>query len=363
MLPVSKQNLRDDVDGLGVLCASAADWFTQSRGVSVLPDVIEKDFWVTELLRQLSQVSTVAHAAPVKGQYPAQVRAIFKGGTSLSKAYGIIQRFSEDADVYLSMGKFPGSRPKGMADSPETPEFAIGNARIDTIMKSIAIQIGEPLALTPEAQGNATSGVKRTYGYSYPRSSSATQADSGLKPFVQLDLVRMGTPTPNASREIGSMLAEYVRDEQPDVLNDFTEFASFRIDVLAPERTLVDKLCIIDNLSARVQTGEYQLRWQARHYYDVALLLSTPSVIDCLQSQPGMVEQYANDAHTDSKKFRRSASVRPSDGFATSLAFSDPKVVAHAKQEYEREMAKLALAPFPDFDEVIATVHRNAELL
>ena len=52
--------------------------------------VIEKDFWVCWTLKHLFGL----------GPSPAQL--IFKGGTSLSKAYAVIERFSEDIDVSLS---------------------------------------------------------------------------------------------------------------------------------------------------------------------------------------------------------------------------------------------------------------------
>ncbi|MGH8997927.1 MAG: nucleotidyl transferase AbiEii/AbiGii toxin family protein [Acidimicrobiia bacterium] len=48
---------------------------------------VEKDFWVTEVLRGV-----------VAGAVASKVVMVFKGGTSLSKAYGIIERFSEDVD-------------------------------------------------------------------------------------------------------------------------------------------------------------------------------------------------------------------------------------------------------------------------
>lgn len=59
---------------------------------------VEKDFWVIEALR-----TATATAAS------NEVRAIFKGGTSLSRAFGIIQRFSEDVDLLLD---FPIAKPR-----------------------------------------------------------------------------------------------------------------------------------------------------------------------------------------------------------------------------------------------------------
>src|SRR4051795_6216141 len=60
-----------------------------SRG-DIAADVIEKDFWVCWTLKHIFAL----------GPSPAQL--IFKGGTSLSKVYGVIERFSEDIDLSLS---------------------------------------------------------------------------------------------------------------------------------------------------------------------------------------------------------------------------------------------------------------------
>jgi predicted nucleotidyltransferase component of viral defense system len=54
------------------------------------PAIIEKDFWVCWTLRRIFEVLRF------------QPRLIFKGGTSLSKAYNAIERFSEDVDLSLS---------------------------------------------------------------------------------------------------------------------------------------------------------------------------------------------------------------------------------------------------------------------
>lgn len=52
----------------------------------LLPDIIEKDYWLMHCLWGIQQ---------------SQYRFELKGGTSLSKGYGIIERFSEDIDIHL----------------------------------------------------------------------------------------------------------------------------------------------------------------------------------------------------------------------------------------------------------------------
>lgn len=73
--------LRDARDDLIVLIRAA------SAANEMPPEFIEKDYWVTEVLRAVA-MTTAAHV-------------VFKGGTSLSKSYGLIRRFSEDVDVLV----------------------------------------------------------------------------------------------------------------------------------------------------------------------------------------------------------------------------------------------------------------------
>ena len=76
--------LIDDPDGVSALAAQVSD------RLGIPAEHVEKDFWVTEVLR-----------GAVHGAAQAGVVVVFKGGTSLSKAFGLIQRFSEDVDMLV----------------------------------------------------------------------------------------------------------------------------------------------------------------------------------------------------------------------------------------------------------------------
>lgn len=65
----------------------------------IAPVYIEKDYWISKILQQLSRSSYASHA-------------VFKGGTSLSKGYGLINRFSEDVDVAVLTGDLNGNQIK-----------------------------------------------------------------------------------------------------------------------------------------------------------------------------------------------------------------------------------------------------------
>ena len=87
--------LVDDRDAVAVLAEQVAE------RTGIPASHIEKDFWVTEVLRGAAAMATASN-----------LEIVFKGGTSLSKAFGLIERFSEDVDL---LGVIPGSLGTGAA--------------------------------------------------------------------------------------------------------------------------------------------------------------------------------------------------------------------------------------------------------
>lgn len=88
-------DLRSDKEIFKELIALAADHFGYEQSH------IEKDYWVCKILKEIAL-----------SEYKEKV--FFKGGTSLSKAYGLIERFSEDLDLFVFTGnkQHPNKRKK-----------------------------------------------------------------------------------------------------------------------------------------------------------------------------------------------------------------------------------------------------------
>src|SRR5260370_16028534 len=102
------------------------------------PAIIEKDYYVTETLR------IIAAAAPDK--------IIFKGGTSLAKGWNLIQRFSEDIDIFLD---------------PLALKPALGKNAIDRELKNLRDPAGAHPPLTSvAAQSQTIAGVRRNDRFS-----------------------------------------------------------------------------------------------------------------------------------------------------------------------------------------------------
>lgn len=224
--------------------------------------IVEKDFWVCWTLKRLF----------TGGVSPGLV---FKGGTSLSKAYGAIERFSEDIDLSfdrVALG-YTGDKDPDRAGSAKKaaklidelvadvqahvagPFLAALGARIENELGGA--EVGWSLAVDPRDP--------QTINFRYP--SSLAGADyAGLayvNPVVRLELGARGDPWPAERRTIRS----YAADERPDVF----AASDCEVDTLAVERTFWEKATILHAEHYRPPDKASGER-MSRHYYDVAML-------------------------------------------------------------------------------------------
>lgn len=291
------EQLRRHPDELDALVAQVAS----GRGLPA--SYVEKDFWVTEVLRAAVVDRVVVMADGSSGS----VTFLFKGGTSLSRVFGIVDRFSEDIDL---LAVFPAG--------------AATNAR-HKVLKDVDSAVTAHLGLTREdvTVGASTTGVKRYTTYHYP-----VEAYHGaLKEGVLLELGSRGGTYPARRHTYRSMVADYALTELGEPEDAWEEFASFEVNVLAPERTLLEKIAAVHDAAVRNNTST--LLKAGRHFYDIDRLLNTPSVVTALTSlgEAGFAEM-VDDINTHSEEAGFSWSPRPEGGYADSPAF-DPTHPCH----------------------------------
>jgi hypothetical protein len=239
---------------------------------------IEKDFWVCWTLDALFH-----------GLKEGGPRLLFKGGTSLSKGFGLINRFSEDIDVTVFRDDI---------GEPATIEElnALSNnkrrARLDAIKAACQTYINGPLRteLTQILQGrlkaagldaNAarveaddTDADKQTLLIWYP--TAAPQSDY-VRAAVKIESGAKSALDPNSEVPI----KPYVDDDLPAL--DLTVPAVRTVD---PERTFWDKVVILHGLRRWFdKRGELRGGGQrvSRHYYDLHKLLPTSAGASAIQ--------------------------------------------------------------------------------
>ena len=263
----------------------------------VTPIIIEKDFWVCWTLRRLMSVPVLAE------------NLTFKGGTSLSKAYGIIDRFSEDID--LTIGR---NAPKIEETKPPMENGITGKERerrvkalkvaaqsyveeiaLPTIKRAIAGELqtneGWDLFLDPEDPD------AQTILFQYPRllaygrfrgavgDGAVGQFPIGggfeegyIRPSIKLEFGARGEPEPCELRTITPYLAQ----EFPQELID----AQTQISTLSVERTFWEKVTILHAL----YHGANFRPEMSRHYYDTAML-AAKGVDDLALKAPDLLER------------------------------------------------------------------------
>jgi hypothetical protein len=297
-----------------------------SEQLSLDQSFLEKDFWAMEVLR------AVAAPCEVAGQSgTGELRVIFKGGTSLSRVYGLIGRFSEDIDVLLvfpDVGMGEGSRDRALEAKRDAAAQHLGLDNDHVVAKE------------------STRGVKRNVRYLYPTLvSSSWAALRAISEGVLLEMGSRGGTFPTRQHRIRSLIADFAIDRLGDTVDTLEEFAPFPVEVLAPERTLFEKLAALHDGASRApdDSALAVLQRNARHLYDVHCLLIDEQVVGGLDAlgPAGIAELCADvDAHGQEAGF--SYTPRPVEGFGDSPLVAHRHPGAQALDQGYRQLAELA---------------------
>ncbi len=326
------EQLRRNLDDLDALVA-------QTAAARELPaPYVEKDLWVTEVLR----AAAVDRVVAMPDGTSAPVTFLFKGGTSLSRVFGIVDRFSEDVDLLAVF-----------------PDGATPNAR-HKVLKQVDADVTTHLGLGKKdvTVGASTTGVKRYTTYLYP----LTEHDEGLKEGVLLELGSRGGTYPAGLHSFRSMVADYAITELGEPEDTWEEFASFTINVLTPERTLLEKIAAVHDAAVRGDTAT--LLKHGRHFYDIDRLLNTDTVTTALDALGSAgFHDLVDDIsiHSDDAGF--SWSPRPEGGYAESPAFDPDADVRKAIRSGFDAAQALVHGARITLDDVTTTIQANRRRL
>ncbi|UXS43068.1 nucleotidyl transferase AbiEii/AbiGii toxin family protein (plasmid) [Agrobacterium tumefaciens] len=236
-------------------------------GRGVANTIIEKDFWVCWTLKRLFSL-----------QHKNTATLVFKGGTSLSKAFGAIRRFSEDIDLSFDREDlgYTGDRDpekegisKKKAD--KLIEALVGDVEqhiaeklLPALRSAIVDQLGEPTK--GEWSLEIDAGDAQTVNFHYPTVLPVADYEgmAYITPRVKLELGARGDPWPTEEKVIRS----YAAEDYPD----FFEDPDSTVTVLAAQRTFWEKATAL-HAEAHRPAGTATPQYFSRHYYDLAMLL------------------------------------------------------------------------------------------
>lgn len=292
---------------------------------------IEKDYYVTEVLRIV---------ADQLGD-----RAMFKGGTSLSKGWGLITRFSEDIDLFVDQEKL------------EPPP---GKNKINRILKELAGAVADHPALTWLEDESTTIGGRGREDYFGYNTRFANLP--GVRPAVRLEPGVQSGNFPTVVVPIRALVAEYLNEQEMAQIAD--DLSAFKMTLLHYRRTFVEKMFTIHGKVVRLLEEGRLLDRDARHYPDLYVLAGQPEVRAMLGSHE--YDDIRRDYDEKSQIFYPKTYRPPADlSFANSPAlFPDPKLRAQLAVDYERQCRLLFSGGiYPSFDEVLARFEEIRALL
>ncbi len=291
--------------------------------------IIEKDFWVCYMLDYLFH----------RSQWKDKIA--FKGGTSLSKAYGLIERFSEDIDLILDWCVLGYGIDEPWENRSNTKQDIFNkeaNARAevflhDTFLPAISgdltIELGENVKYYID--GNDPQTVK----IAYPNSFS----DTSILQEIRLEIGAMAAWTPAKNATITPYAAEqYARlFEQP----------STEVLTVLPERTFWEKVTILHREAFRPEDRPFPSRY-SRHYYDLYKMMRTP-VKDNALSDNDLLERVVKFKD----KFYRCPWARYDLAKRGTMKLLPPDYnMAKLRSDYEH-MQNMLFGIKPSFDEIM----------
>lgn len=222
-----------------------------SAKLGMTPAVVEKDFWVTWVLHRLFANPDLARVL------------MFKGGTSLSKAYGLIERFSEDIDLILDWRVLSKDDP--LAERSRTKQSRFNDEIDQQAQAHIAGPLLEQVAAATGEVCTCAIGTDDAHVIEvrYP----AAFPDTYLRPEVRLEIGPLAAWLPHEERQITA----YAVQAFPRVF----QLREFPVRVIRAERTFWEKATILHHEAHRPSDSPLPARY-SRHYYDLARMAASP---------------------------------------------------------------------------------------
>lgn len=275
---------------------------------------VEKDYWLCMILRNLSLSEPEIFNS-----------VVFKGGTALSKAHKLIQRFSEDIDLAYIANGLTGNQIKNKLRIAE---------------KIILPDILNVMTNHPQESKGST--LRKTV-HSYPRIAQGEFVDA--VDVLILELNAFANPTPYSLKTISSYIADFLNTKSAnDIIKQYA-LEAFQVNVLETQRTLCEKISAIARASYE---GHGQLQAKIRHFYDIYWLLKDSGTRQFLYSD-AFAEMMSIVTQEDSNIAQwASKSIIESPINIDHLAVMTP-----LKRYYEMMFSSLVYGELPSFDKII----------
>lgn len=289
-----------------------------SDNLSIPAVFIEKDYWITLILKNLSE-----------SKFSDNV--VFKGGTSLSKAYGLIQRFSEDIDIAIL----------------DTENLA-GN-QIKNILRNVEKSITNDLTEITDPDITSKCSRYRKSIYKYPLLTES-KISASISDKLLIEINSFANPYPFVKKSIMSIIADFLKNAHADDLIRTYELEGFNLNVLDYRRTIVEKLVSLIRFAFSADPTE-SLKSRIRHFYDLYHLMGDIECQSYVQSKK-FVKDFTALLDNDRASFDEPTGWTDKEINVSPLLIDFENIWAGLKSTYQNELSVLAYTEIPDEKEV-----------
>lgn len=285
--------------------------FTQLANLTSLrPQVVEKDWWVTLTLKAIFQTEYGNHL-------------LFKGGTSLSKCWKLIGRFSEDIDLAIDrefLG-FPGELSKTKIKELKKTACEFTSTKLRDAIEEQLIALG----VSPGTLSITAKPVKEGFPDTDPQElqiqyPSLFERIPYIVNLVKIEVSGRSLREPWSVCSIQSLLSEYIPGQS------FSDEA-FTVPAVEPKRTFLEKLFLLHEEFQRKEKMRHER--MSRHLYDVAKLMHTHHGWDAIQDTKlyhSIIQHRA--------KYHNLQGVDYTSHTASTINFIPPDII---RKEYEQD--------------------------
>jgi predicted nucleotidyltransferase component of viral defense system len=290
---------------------------------------VEKDYWVTAALHKIFHSKAASYS-------------VFKGGTALSKAHRLIDRFSEDIDLVV------------------IPSPGDSSNQLKNKLRSVTAAVTELLPEIEVAGVTNKRGMIRKTAHVYKK-MGVSGIYGQVRETIILETTWLGTSDPHIPLSISSYIADMMMSAGQEMLMQQYTLAPFTVHVLSKERTFCEKIMSLVRFSL-TEAPYRDLANKIRHVYDLHMMLKNPEIRQFLASTDfdRMLIQVGTDDKTSFKNNNGWLAIHP----AKTIIFNDPTGTwPQIRSTYQATFKDLVIGILPVEEELVGSLQQIGERL
>lgn len=302
--------------------------------INLKPYIVEKDFWVCYILDYLFNRSKFKKSF------------VFKGGTSLSKVYHLISRFSEDIDLILDWNIINHSTEELWEERTNSQQSKLIEKVINEtsdflenkLLPSMIEDIEKELGFIPKIEMDQEDEDKCTINFYYPIVIEGDNVKY-IKQRISLEIGPFAEWTPSHKQKISAYSATVYKE----LFKDNT----IMVKAVDAERTFWEKIVILHTVALGYKNGNIPIRY-ARHYYDVFCIAKS----NIKESAFKKVELLERDVKFKTKFYHSKSALYETAYIGNIKLIPNDETIIALKEDYEI-MENMFYNEYPSFEEIL----------